>query len=279
VFYIGCGTGDQVTKNWTVPSVGTPVIQLDIDPAEIGRSYPGAIGVAGDARVSLSQLNQSIAGTANNETWCRKAQGYVKEYLARVESYCSSDESPIRTERLCREITAALPNDAVVVADTGYSAIWAGTLIDITKPEQIFLRASGSLGWAFPASLGAKCALPDRPVICFCGDGAFWYHLCELETAVRRNIPTVTIINNNGVFGQSQKGVRRAYGEDQGREEEQYRFSDTNFARIAEEMGCLGIRVEKPEEIRPAITRALKENIPAVVDVVTEAESHPILTL
>jgi acetolactate synthase-1/2/3 large subunit len=279
VFFIGCGTGDQVTKNWTLPPVGTPVIQLDINAAEIGRNYPGALGILGDARVSLEQLNKAISSPVKKESWSRTVQGYVQAYLEKIGSLCSSNAAPIRAECLCRRITEALPDNAVVVADTGYSAIWAGTLIDITGPQQMFLRASGSLGWAFPASLGAKCALPDRPVFCFSGDGAFWYHLCELETAVRRNIPTVTIINNNSVLGQSQLGIRRAYRDDRGEEQEQYRFQDTNFARLAEDLGAVGIRVEKPEEIAPAIRRAIAENRPAVVDVVTEAESHPLLTL
>jgi len=279
VFFIGCGTGDQVTKNWTLPQAGTPVIQLDINAEEIGRNYPGALGILGDARVSLEQLNQAVSPCVKKESWSRTAQGYVRAYLEKIGSLCSSTAAPIRAECLCRRITEVLPGNAVVVADTGYSAIWAGTLIDITRPEQIFLRASGSLGWAFPASLGAKCALPDRPVLCFSGDGAFWYHLCELETAVRRNIPTVTIINNNSVLGQSQLGIRRAYRDDKGAEQEQYRFQDTNFARLAEDLGAFGIRVEKPEEIAPAIRRAIAENRPAVVDVVTEAESHPLLAL
>jgi acetolactate synthase-1/2/3 large subunit len=279
VFFIGCGTGDQVTKNWTLPSVGTPVIQLDINAAEIGRNYPGALGIHGDARVSLEQLNQAVSGGAKKDSWSRTTRGYVRAYLEQVDSLCGSDASPVRAECLCRRITEALPENAVVVADTGYSAIWAGTLIDITKPQQLYLRASGSLGWAFPASLGAKCALPERPVLCFSGDGAFWYHLCEVETAVRRNIPTVTVINNNSVLGQSQLGIRRAYREDKGREQDQYRFQDTNFARLAEDLGAVGIRVEKAEEIAPAIRRAFRENRPAVVDVVTEPESHPVLTM
>ena len=120
-----------------------------------------------------------------------------------------------------------------------------------SSPGQLFLRAAGSLGWAFPAALGAKCAVAERPVVCFTGDGAFWYHLAELETAVRWNIPTVTVINNNSVLGQSQLGIRRAYRGEPGNQEEQYRFNDTDFARLAEDLGALGIRVEQPEDIRP----------------------------
>ena len=277
VFFIGCGAGDQVTKNWTLPAMGTKVLQIDINPSELGRNYPGTAGVCGDAKASLTLLLDVLGKRPKKDEWGNRATKLREEWEREVAPQYNSDAVPIRPERLCKEITKALPANAVVVADTGYSAIWAGTLIRITNPDQLFLRASGSLGWAFPASLGARCALPDKPVVCFCGDGAFWYHFQELETAVRWEIPTVTIINNNSVLGQTQIGVRRSYGDDRGREQDHYRFRDTNFARIAEDLGALGIRVENPDEIGGAIRHALESNRPAVVDVVTEPESFPIL--
>jgi len=280
VFFVGCGAGDQVTKNWTLPPLGSTVIQLDLDPRELGRNYPGTLGILGDARTGLRALRDALTERPgpDREDWKRRVATLVAEWRNAVCSPCESDEIPIRTERLCTEITAWLPEDAVVVADTGYSAIWAGTLINLRSGSQKFLRASGSLGWAFPASLGAKCALPERPVVCFSGDGAFWYHFAELETAVRWDIPTVTVINNNSVLGQSQLGIRRAYRGESGNPEQQYRYRDTDFARLAEDLGALGIRVERPGEIRPALEKALEARRPAVVDVVTEAESHPILS-
>jgi len=279
VFFIGCGTGDQVTKDWTLPLQGTKVIQLDINPAELGRNYPGCISILGDARAALEDFNQMLQTFKKNKAWIKQAQEYVKNYLKKVASNCNSNMVPIRPERLCREISSVLPLNALLFADTGYSAIWAGTLIDIVSPDQVFIRASGSLGWAFPASLGAKCALPDRPVVCFTGDGAFWYHLSELETAVRWNIPTVTVINNNSVLGQSQLGVRRAYRGEEGRENEQYRFNDTDFAQLARDFGAFGVRIKKPDDIKTALLDALSSGKPAIIDVVTEAESHPILEI
>ena len=136
-------------------------------------------------------------------------------------------------------------------------------MIYLTHSKQRYLRAAGSLGWAFPASLGAKCAVPERPVICFCGDGAFWYHIAELETAKRRGINTVTVVNNNSGFGQSIIGVDQAYGDDPGRREDVYGFQKTDFAKIAEEMGCLGFRVESPEMISGALKEALSADQPA----------------
>jgi acetolactate synthase-1/2/3 large subunit len=278
VFFIGCGAGDQVTKNWTLPAIGTKVLQIEINPSELGKNYPGTTGICGDAKTSLTLLLDLTGKRSKKDKWGNRAAKLREEWERTVAPQYNSNAVPIRPERLCKEITEALPADAVVVSDTGYSAIWAGTLIRITSPDQLFLRAAGSLGWAFPAGLGAKCAIPDKPVICFSGDGAFWYHFQELETAVRWEIPTVTVINNNSVLGQSQIGIKRAYGDDRGREQDQYRFSDTNFARIAEDLGALGIRVQKPDEIEGAIRRALEANRPAVVDVVTEPESFPILT-
>lgn len=279
VIYIGSGTGDQVTYNWEVPPVGTPVVQVDIDPAEIGRSYAGAIGVVGDAKMAVAKLINAFprrgpAGDTKrtNEQWLRRTQSLVSAWRDEIEPLRQSDAVPIRPERLCKELSDALPENVVLVADTGYSAIWTATMVYLNHPGQTYVRAAGSLGWAFPAALGAKCAVPDRPVICFTGDGGFWYHLSELETARRHNMNTVTIINNNGGLAQGIPDIRVVYGDRPGKPEELYRFDSVNFARIAQEMGCLGLRVHRPDEIGEAIRQALAAETPAVVEVMTGLE-------
>ena len=98
-----------------------------------------------------------------------------------------------------------------MVSDTGYASIWTATMLELSNAQQTYLRAAGSLGWAFPAALGAKCAVPDRPVICFTGDGGFWYHLSELETARRHKIKTVTIVNNNHGLAQGIDDIHAQY--------------------------------------------------------------------
>jgi acetolactate synthase-1/2/3 large subunit len=114
--------------------------------------------------------------------------------------------------------------------------------------------------------------VPDRPVICFTGDGGFWYHLSELETARRHQINTVTIVNNNGGLAQGIKDVRSLYRDRPGNPEELYRFEAVSFARIAEAMGCVGLRVEHPDEIRGAIQQALAAERPVVVEIVSGIE-------
>jgi acetolactate synthase-1/2/3 large subunit len=272
VLFIGSHTGDQVTNYWTVPMPGTPVIQIDIDPSELGRNYSSTVALMGDAKVAVRRLIGHLSPEAGKEKWAEYAQNLVKEWQDEQEPLRSSDAVPIRPERLCKDLTDILPSDSVLVSDTGYSGIWTGTMVYLTHPEQRYIRASGSLGWAFPASLGAKCAAPDRPVVCFTGDGGFWYHLSELETAVRCGIKTVTVVNNNHCLSQCSEGVNRAYGDRPGKREEIYKFREVNFARIAQEMGCLGLRVEQPGDIAEALKQALLANTPAVVEVVTDAE-------
>jgi acetolactate synthase-1/2/3 large subunit len=189
-----------------------------------------------------------------------------------MASLLASDAVPIRVERLCAEITRALPKDAILVADTGYSGIWTGTLIELDGAGQTYLRAAGSLGWAFPAALGAKCAAPNRPVLCFTGDGGFYYHLAELETARRRGIGVAVVVNNNSGFGQSLAGVRRILGNRAGPVEQLVCFGPTDFAAVAKSFGVRGIRVEQPAALGPALREALAADEPVVVDVVTDIE-------
>ncbi|MBX3060525.1 MAG: thiamine pyrophosphate-binding protein [Anaerolineae bacterium] len=274
VIYIGSNTGDQVTHNWTVPPVGTAVVQIDIDPTEIGRSYAGAVGVVGDARTAVIKITAALDPKPANAAWLAQVHEFVRAWREEMEPLRQSDAVPIRPERLCKELTDVLPEDAVLVADTGYSAIWTATMVQLRHPGQTYLRAAGSLGWAFPAAVGVKCAVPERPVICFTGDGGFWYHLSELETARRHRINTVTIINNNGGLGQGIPDIHKMYGDRLGKPEELYQFEPVSFARIAQEMGCVGIRVERPEEIGDAIRQALTTNAPTVVEVITGLHYH-----
>jgi acetolactate synthase-1/2/3 large subunit len=275
VLFIGSATGDQVTLDWTIPAVGTQVIQIDINPSELGRSYPNALEIYGDAKTVLQQILAALTPNRERQAWVDQFRGYVREWQEVIWFNLASDAVPIRPERLCAEVGRNLPKDAILVADTGYSCVWASTMINLTQPTQRFIRAAGSLGWAFPASLGAKCAAPNRPVICFSGDGAFLYHMTELETAKRWGINTVTIINNNSCFGQSIIGIEKAYGTSPGNPGQILKFENTNYARIAEDFGCMGIRVETPAEITPAIQSALKADKPVVIDVVTSSDCHP----
>jgi len=270
VLFVGSHTGDQVTNEWTIPKVGTPVIQIDIDLSELGRSYPNTIPLLGDAKVTVRKMKESVKGRISRKSWTERARQLVGEWRKEAEPLLHSNAVPIRPERLCKEITDTLPADGILVSDTGYAGIWTGAMIDLTDPKQSYIRAAGSLGWGFPAAMGAKCAAPDRPVICFIGDGGFFYHLGELETASRCGINVITVVNNNHCLRQCVEGINKAYGDRPGNRDEQCKFQDVHFAKVAQEMGCMGIRVTKPDEIADAIRKALASHRPAVVDVITD---------
>lgn len=273
VFFIGSQTGNQVTVNWLLPLPGTPVIQLDIDPTELGRHYPNQLSLLGDARVTLQAL-VAVADQSSAERrrpWVERAQRYVVEWRDEFGAFLESDAVPIRPERICNELSNALPDDAILVSDTGHSGMWTGGMVDLKRHGQSYLRCAGSLGWGFPAALGAKLAAPERPVVLFTGDGGFWYHLSELETAVRWRIGAVLVINNNRSLNQEQSVYTPAYGgELHGRHAELWHFEDVNFARVAESMGATGIRVERPGDFEGALERAFATKGPTVIDVVTD---------
>ncbi len=272
VLFVGSHTGSQVTLDWRIPAMGTPVIQIDIDASELGRSYPSTIALQGDAKASVRRLIEAVEPRGGQSEWVGRAQQLVSEWRDDVSPLANSDAVPIRPERLCTELTRTLPSDAILLADTGHAGIWTGSMVDLKHPEQSYFRAAGSLGWGLPAALGAKCAAPDRPVICFSGDGGFWYHMVEMETAARHNINAVIVVNNNRALNQDKRGDDLAYQGISGNPGELYEFSDVDLAKMAEAMGCFGVKVEQPGAIQGAIEQALASGRPAVVEVVTDVE-------
>jgi acetolactate synthase I/II/III large subunit len=276
VCFIGTETGGMTTHFWAVPPIGTPAIQIDIEAQAIGRNYPLKAAVNGDAKVTLARmLEHADRGSATRRaSWIAETQTICKDWYAKYASVLGSDAMPIRPERICRELTQHLPDDAIVVVDTGHAGMWMGGMFDLKGPRQSYMRSAGHLGWAFPAGIGAKCAMPQRPVVTFTGDAGFWYHLAEVETAVRWKINAVTLVNNNSSGNQSKRGFDRAYG---GQQTEQARelwtYNKMDFARLAQDMGALGIRVEKPSEIAGALAQALAADRPAVIDVVTDIDA------
>ena len=275
VFWVGSRAGGLVTDNWQAPPEGTPAIQLDIDAAEVGRNYPAKVGLVGDAKVTLRRLLEVAKPAAPREEWLRRARELKESFQTAMAPLAASEAVPLRPERLVRELSEALPADAVVVADTGHSAQWTGSLLAL-KPAQRYIRCAGTLGWGLPGAIGAKCGLPERPVVAFVGDGGLYYHIAELETAARLGINVVVVVNDNSSLSQTQRGFSRAYGGAQrGRAHEMWRYRQVNLAALAEEMGCLGLRVEHPTEIRPALERALAAGKPALLDVVTDIAALP----
>ena len=148
VCYVGSQTGSQVTRNWSVPPPGTTVIQIDVDPEELGRHYPNAVSVLGDAKVTLRRLAEAAGGAVERPDWTARARQLVAEWRAvgRRRSHqrrrAHAAGAPARRARPRPAATTR-----IVVADTGHAGFWTATYLDLTRPGQSFLRAAGSLGW------------------------------------------------------------------------------------------------------------------------------------
>ncbi len=268
VFYIGSMTGGQVTNHWKTPGAGKVVIQLDIDPSGLGRNYPNVASMCADARVGIRQLTDGSTTIAPRTEWLDRVATIVGEWTTSTRALRTSDVVPIRPERVLEDLSAYLPDDAIFVCDTGHAGMWAAQYLQMTSPRQKFLRAAGSLGWGFPAALGAKCGQPDRPVFAFTGDGGYYYHLSELETAVRYGINTVTIINNNFSLNQETPVWRNSgNGVDF---DHHWKFGDVDFADLATGMGAFGVRVEDPSELTSALDEAVASGLPAIVEVISD---------
>ena len=276
ICFIGTETGGMTTHFWAVPKIGTPAIQIDIEAEAIGRNYPLQASVLGDAKAVLAAMlaGADKASASKRAAWIKEIATLRSDWYAKYKKDLESDAVPIHPARIGGELTKNVPDDAIVIVDTGHAGMWMGGMYDLRTPNQSYMRSAGHLGWAFPAGLGAKAACPDRPVVVFTGDAGFWYHIGEVETAVRWNLASVTIVNNNGGGNQSKRGFDRAYGGEQTQKaRELWTYNPMNFAKLAEDMGALGIRVEHARDIAPALQRALAAKRPAVIDIATDIEA------
>jgi acetolactate synthase I/II/III large subunit len=277
VFFAGSAMGSQTTGNWRLPGPDAAVVQLDIDPEQLGRHRTNVVPILGDAKVALALLAERVDGVPaqSRRGWLDRVEELNAQWRAEYGPRLASDDVPLRPERLCAELSGVLPDDALLVVDTGHAGMWSAHMVDLNAPGQGYIRAAGSLGWAFPAGIGAKLAAPERPVVVFTGDGGLWYHVAELETAVRRRAGVVVVVNDNQALNQEIGPVKQAYGgELGGRHEDLWHFADVDFARLAEAAGAKALRVTRPEELRGALATAVEEaeasRLPVVVDVLTE---------
>ncbi|MFE9687246.1 thiamine pyrophosphate-binding protein [Streptomyces sp. NPDC006285] len=265
VLVLGSSLGSMSTKNWQLLQPTATVVQIDVDAAEIGRNYPATVPLLGDVALVLEQLSAQ-PGKQIDAEWQQRIRTLCSDWETYAgESERSSDE-PVRPEALVHRLSQVLPRDAVVVGDTGHAGAWCARHLRLGE-DHTFVRAAGSLGWGLPAAIGAQCAAPDRPVVCFTGDGGLYYHLTELETAVRYDLPIVVVVNNN--TGMNQEKFLWEAGTE---EDKNWKFSDVDLVTVAEGMGCVAERVDRVDDIEPALARAVASGRPALLDVRTDPD-------
>jgi acetolactate synthase-1/2/3 large subunit len=278
---VGCKLGEIATRRYALPPPSIPLIHLDILVEEIGRCHAADIALWGDARAGLEDLAAALADESK-QARARRAD-YVAEIPARMQTWraeaaarLDSDERPIHMARLCRELNAALPAEAILVADGGFAGHWTGLLYDTKRPGRGFLpdRGFASIGYGLPGGIGAALAAPQRPVVAITGDAGFNMMLGELETARRAGIGLTVVVVNNAASGYV-KALQHAMF--RGR----YQSADLvemDYAAIARAMGCAGVRVEDPGRLGEALKAGLGEHgRPTVLDVVVTRDPARML--
>ncbi|MBZ5699867.1 MAG: thiamine pyrophosphate-binding protein [Acidobacteriia bacterium] len=279
---VGTRLSSMGTDVFKYPRKGTRIVHVDLDPSSLGRTYREELSMIGDARIALAMLQEAAeAGRVDGSRWAawtKEVQGRVAAWLVDLkrESCDPLFEGKLNPYHLMHLIDQYVVGDDLIVADTGYMAAWAVTVLQQKEPGRNTLRAAGSLGWAFPAAFGAKLAVGSkRRVFGLTGDGGLGYHIGDLETALRLKIPVVQIVLNNSSLAfeyHVQKYVNKEMCP------EASEFLDVSYSDVARAYGCHGERVTAPEQFIPALRRAEESGKPAIIDVVVSRELPPPVT-
>ena len=253
---------------------GVPIVQIEIDPREIGRNYPVAVGIEGDAKAVMAELNGQLqaAEPRPNQEWVSEIRDWSARRQARLDAEGRLSSLPIKPQRVYAELRKVIPRDAIIALDAGLAPNFGQDRLNFYQPRSLMTSLDlGGLGFSFPASLGAKFAAPDRPVINFNGDGGFLFNAQEFETAVRYGLNVVTVIMNNSCWGSEKAYQRYAFNE-------RYVGADTvnpRFDKYAELFGGNGFFVERPEDIGDAMLEALKADGPSIIEITTDPDEMP----
>jgi len=278
VVLVGTRTAQNGTDSWSMFPQQPQVIHIDVDPGEIGRNYEAALRLTGDARLTLLALTERLRGRRRSDPALEREIAAAKEKnAALIAPLLRSNASPVRPERLAADLQKVLTPDTIVVADASYSSVWAACYMTALEPGMRFLTPRGiaGLGWGPPLALGAKIARPGSPVLCMTGDGAFAHVWSELETARRTATSIVITVLNNGVLAYQKDAEDVKFG----RHTSACVFAPVDHAQIARACGCRGVTVKHADEYLPAVREALASNETTVIDVDTDPEAYPPITL
>ena len=249
------------------------IIQVEIEPTEIGRHFPVSMGIWADAATVADQLAEAVRSAAavrEASQWTAQFQAERRAFLARRDAEAVMDEAPIQPSGLFRAFRRVLPRDAAIVLDAGTMTLQATDALEYWEPPCLFTPLDfGLVGFSFACGLGVKAAQPDRPVVSFAGDGGFGMQVSELSTAVDAGLNTVSIVMNNGCWGAEKAYQRDFFGE-------RYIGADVSsppFDELARLYGAVGYRVERLSEVEDAIAAALDADAPAVVDIKVDPDA------
>ncbi len=276
VFFVGCKTDSVTTMHWTIPPLagGATIIHLDADPAEIGNTYPTAIGLAGDAKLTLQNLLAALGDVQRDAApraaeLAKRSRGWWAEFAEQAQA----DALPIKPQRIISELAAALPADYVIAADPGTMTPFTAAYFRCAAGRHIVIpRAFGGLGYALPAVVGAQYARPNATVVGLLGDGSLGMAAGEMETIRRLNLPVILIHFNNRCFGWI-KTLQHFYHQDKYYSVD---FGEEDCVALAQSFGLRARRIERPGELGDALRQAIFRQEPTFLDVPTAPEYQDV---
>lgn len=281
ILYLGTKVNSLVTLKGTIPAPGqsVTVLQLDVDPNELGNNVPATIAACGDLQESLAALlemaNQHITSVPQRQWSAQTLEQRAAPFWAEVAAHAAQNDVPISPQRVIDTLWRHTPDDVVVVADPGTMTPFTAAQFRMRRAGRsiVIPRAHGGLGYALPATVGAAFARPRERIVGLVGDGSFGMSGTELATIASLRLPITTILFNNGSFGWIKMLQRLYYGE---------RYLGVDFTgkmdavAIAEAFGIRGVRITYPDQLGPAIDDALSGNEPVFIDVPTKSELEEV---
>ena len=266
---IGVRFSDRTTGRLDSFVPDTKVIHIDIDPAEIGKNVDVDLPIVGDARNVLSSLNKVLKGHVVSDdvnNWSNTIKQRKIDFIPRV----SYDDVPLKPQRVIKEISEALNSDSILTTDVGQNQMWAAHFFDTQKPRKFISSGGlGTMGFGFPAAIGAKVACPEDVVVSINGDGGFLMVCQELATVKDYDIPVIGVVLENGTLGMVYQWQSLLYNE---RHSETEFKNNPDFVKLAESFGVNAVRITKPGETKEALKKAIKDNEAILLDIVIDSE-------
>ena len=266
---IGVRFSDRTTGRLDSFVPDTKVIHIDIDPAEIGKNVDVDLPIVGDAKNVLSSLNKVLKDykvPSEVNDWTNMIKQKNKDLKPRV----SYDDVPLKPQTVIKEISDVLTPESILTTDVGQTQMWAAHFFDTQKPRKFISSGGlGTMGFGFPAAIGAKVACPDDPVVSINGDGGFLMVCQELATVREYDIPVIAVVLENRTLGMVYQWQSLLYNE---RHSQTLLGNSPDFVKLAESFGVTGVRITQPGETKEALSSAIKDNEPILLNVVIDSE-------
>jgi len=272
---VGVGTrfGELTTVGWSLVPEDVPLVHVDLDPEWLGRNYEPTVGVRADLRAALTAFADAATGDTARADRVDSLAADRRAWREGFADDLTSDDAPVKPQRVMGELNDRVPAEGILVSATSLPGFFSGAFYETERAGLHYLQARGSDGInvCLPQALGVQAARPDTPVVALSGDGGIGYHIADLETAVREDLPVTVVVTNNDSLGSSKMSQMGTYNVDVSTDF----HPGVDYAQVARGFGCAGERIEDPDRFGPALSEAIAADEPTLLDVQVDPFAAP----